>query len=53
MLGLRAEGDTVTLQRPDLTTLPDLRLERLHVAASTVTVDIADGLCAAIETHSS
>jgi glycogen debranching enzyme len=52
MLGLRAERGTVSLQRPDLTTLPDLRLERLHVAASTVTLDIADGRCTAIETHS-
>jgi glycogen debranching enzyme len=53
MIGLDAAGGTVVVERPELSSLPDMRIERLHVAASTVTVDIADGRCAAIETHTS
>jgi hypothetical protein len=54
MLGMRPDSDepTVRLDRSDLSPLPDLVIERLHVAGSTVTVKLEGGRCASIELES-
>jgi hypothetical protein len=45
MLDLAPSTDRATLdiRRPDLTTLPDLRVERLPVGGNTVTIDVDHG----------
>jgi glycogen debranching enzyme len=54
MLGMRPDSDepTVRLDRSDLSPLPDLVIERLHVAGSTVTVKLEGGRCTSIELES-
>jgi glycogen debranching enzyme len=45
------EGGTLQIGRPDLSSLPDVTIERLHIGGSTVTVEIADGHPSIIATH--